>query len=52
MIAENFKGEKEKEVLTDEELFGELSTFFFAGTDTTAVLFEMMVYLLAENPEV
>jgi cytochrome P450 len=38
--------------MTDKELFSELSNFMIAGTDTTAGLVNMMMHMLAENPEV
>ena len=28
-----------------------MTTFMFGGTDTTAELFQMMIYLIAEHPE-
>lgn len=33
------------------ELYKEFSNFFMAGTETTSALLQMMVLLLAENPE-
>lgn len=43
--------EVKDEKLLNEELLGELSNFLLAGSDTTSFLLQIMVFLLAENPE-
>ena len=35
-----------------ESIFAEFTTFFLAGTDTTSHYLEMMIYLIAQNPQV
>ena len=35
---------------TEEDIINEFSTFFFAGTDTTANYLQGMIYLVAKHP--
>lgn len=42
----------EGEKLSDEEVIGQVSTFAFAGTDTTSNAISRILYLLATNPKV
>lgn len=37
---------------TDQEIIDEFTTFLSAGTDTTAHFFNMMIYYIAQNPEI
>ena len=47
------KEKKEGElVYTDQDILDEFSTFFVAGVDTTSNFLTMMIYLIAQHPEV
>lgn len=43
---------EENNALTDEELNDEVSTFMFAGHDTTSALLSFAIYCLANNPHI
>lgn len=49
MVAENLNS---KEEFTDEEVWDNISSFFFAGHDSTASALASLTYCLAEYPEI
>ena len=44
--------DSEGTVYTDEAIFDEFNTFFFAGVDTASNYLAMTIYLIAKHPAV
>ena len=53
MVKNSLKEKKNDELSYDDEsIFAEFNTFFTAGVDTTSTYLAMMVYLIAQHPDV
>jgi cytochrome P450 len=48
----NAKADSEENMVSEQEIFEEFSTFMAAGTDTTSIFVAMIIYSIAKNPEI
>ncbi|QRV72227.1 cytochrome P450 family protein [Ceratobasidium sp. AG-Ba] len=52
LIKSNMAAESEAQMMTDDEVLGQISTFLFAGHETTSTSTSWALYALARYPEV
>ncbi|MBW0461204.1 hypothetical protein O181_000919 [Austropuccinia psidii MF-1] len=52
LVRENKLASSERERISDEEIMGQMTTFLFAGHETTASALTWFLWILAKNPEI
>lgn len=55
ILVENYKSKKsgkDEETYNLDDIYEEFKVFFFAGTDTTSNMFNMMIFYIFSHPEV